>query len=469
MYFDANHIHYIGTEAIAIAQFCEALNADPDFVSKINSMVHASAKTEFHYKAQQFFISDLIAVYRKMGPETEKSRFTLAFYYDALRNQKFAEAKDNARLNQLVAAPDFANHFAAIVQKNAIASQKPDSYFLLEALADTPEKANKVLAWFRNFSKAAFGRKFTSDTEFQQILNVSIKPGKGAVPENDSLEKVMKELNGLVGLEGIKKDVAELVNLLKVQQKRSKQNLRNIDFALHAVFLGPPGTGKTTVARLLGRIYKHLGYLPQGQLYETDREGLVAGYVGQTATKTDQAVQKALGGVLFIDEAYALTANITGNDYGSEAVNTLLKRMEDHRDDLAVVVAGYTEPMKLFIESNPGLRSRFSRYFRFDHFTPDQLLEIFVSFARASDFIVTAEAKEKLQAAFEMLYEKKDDGFGNARSVRNIFERCVQLQANRIVSRKNATARMLQMLTEDDVPEPKDILDQSFFTAESPT
>jgi SpoVK/Ycf46/Vps4 family AAA+-type ATPase len=277
----------------------------------------------------------------------------------------------------------------------------------------------------------------------------------------------MKELHALVGLEGIKNDVEELVNLLKVQKKRSKENLKNIDLALHTVFLGPPGTGKTTVARLLGRIYKHLGYLSQGQLYETDREGLVAGYVGQTATKTDQAVQKAIGGVLFVDEAYALTANITGNDYGSEAVNTLLKRMEDHRDDLAVVVAGYNEPMKLFVESNPGLRSRFGRYFKFEHFTPEQLLQIFLGFAKSSDFIVTSEAKEKLSDAFEMLYDKKDEGFGNARSVRNIFERCVQLQANRIVDRKNVTARMLQMITEDDIPEPKDILSQVFYSSDS--
>ncbi|MNL39267.1 Stage V sporulation protein K [compost metagenome] len=192
-------------------------------------------------------------------------------------------------------------------------------------------------------------------------------------------------------------------------------------------------------------------------MFETDREGLVAGYVGQTAAKVNTAVESSLGGVLFIDEAYALTQNAFGNDYGAEAVNTLLKRMEDHREDLAVVVAGYTEPMKNFIESNPGLRSRFNRYFYFKDFTPNELYEIFESFCLKSDFIISTDAKEKLTDTFELLYRDKTESFGNARLVRNIFEKCIQNQANRIITLKKLSSKTLKTLTDDDIPELKEI------------
>ena len=177
-------------------------------------------------------------------------------------------------------------------------------------------------------------------------------------------------------------------------------------------------------------------------MIETDREGMVAGYVGQTATKVDAIVNEAKGGVLFVDEAYALSQNL-GNDYGSEAVNTLLKRMEDFRDDFAVVVAGYDEPMQVFIDSNPGLRSRFNRYFHFNHFSPDELFAIFEIYCKKSDFILTDEAKEKLKDTFELLYEKRDDSFGNARVIRNVFEKVVQKQANRIVKIKRVKKKTL--------------------------
>lgn len=288
-------------------------------------------------------------------------------------------------------------------------------------------------------------------------------------PENDTLEKVLEELNELVGLEAVKKDIRELINLLEIQKKRSNEGLKNIEIALHTVFLGPPGTGKTSVARLLSRVFKHLGFLSKGQLYETDREGMIAGFVGQTATKVDKAVEESLGGVLFIDEAYALTANSLGNDYGAEAVNTMLKRMEDHRDDLAVVVAGYTEPMKLFVESNPGLRSRFNRYFAFDHFKPAELFQIFETFCKKADFVLTEDAADKLKDTFELLYSKKDEGFGNARVIRNLFEKCVQNQANRIIKLAEITPEILKTISEEDIPEPKETEEQVYFATNNPS
>jgi SpoVK/Ycf46/Vps4 family AAA+-type ATPase len=193
---------------------------------------------------------------------------------------------------------------------------------------------------------------------------------------------------------------------------------------------------------------------------------MIAGFVGQTATKVDKVIQESLGGVLFIDEAYALTQNVMGNDYGSEAVNTLLKRMEDHREDLSVVVAGYTEPMKMFVESNPGLRSRFNRFFYFDHFTPEQLYQIFESFCKNADFIINEDAKEKLADTFELLVDKKDESFGNARVVRNLFEKCVQNQANRIIKLATISKKTLKTFTEEDIPEPKETQEQVSFSVD---
>jgi stage V sporulation protein K len=264
----------------------------------------------------------------------------------------------------------------------------------------------------------------------------------------------------------VKASIAELIDLLKVQKIREGQGLQNIDSSLHSVFLGPPGTGKTTVARLLGRIYKHLEYLPKGHVVETDRAGMVAGYVGQTALKVDEIVKQSVGGVLFVDEAYSLTPADGGKDFGSEAVDALLKRMEDHRKELAVVVAGYTVPMKEFVESNPGLRSRFNRFYMFEHFEPNQLMQIFEMYAKKAHFMVTPEAKSLLTDTFSQLYEKRDEGFGNARVVRNLFEKCVMNQATRVVKYHNSVldTTTLKNIGEVDVPPVEETIKQVFMT-----
>ena len=217
--------------------------------------------------------------------------------------------------------------------------------------------------------------------------------------------------------------------------------------------MGPPGTGKTSIARLIARVYKHLGYLSKGHLIETDRSGLVAGHVGQTAMKTDKIIQSALGGVLFIDEAYSLANTDSTNDFGKEAIEILLKRMEDHREDLVVIVAGYPDEMDEFISSNPGLQSRFNRYFNFNHYQPYELLEIFKLFAKNADFVLSADAEEKLNEIIERVYEKKSDHFGNARVMRNLFEKIIERQANRVISITPLSKELLMTLTEEDVPE----------------
>lgn len=271
------------------------------------------------------------------------------------------------------------------------------------------------------------------------------------------LEDALAELHSLVGMDNIKDAVVTLTNFLKVQKIRQDRNLPQTPVSLHAVFGGPPGTGKTTVARLTSRIYQGLGFLKKGHLVETDRSGLVAGYIGHTAKKVDDVVQSALDGVLFIDEAYALVPRESGGrDFGQEAIDTLLKRMEDYRDRLVVIVAGYTDEMETFIESNPGLKSRFSRYFFFKDYAPEELLAIYELMAKKSHFKLTDEAKAILLDVFEDLYVQRDSSFGNGRLVRNLFEKTLENQANRLAVLSNLSDTDLTTLTDDDIPNHKE-------------
>jgi len=266
------------------------------------------------------------------------------------------------------------------------------------------------------------------------------------------LEQALADLNDLVGMENIKEEVQTLTNFLKVQKIRAERGLAKTPVSLHAVFCGPPGTGKTTVARLMSKIYEGLEFLSKGHLVETDRSGLVAGYVGQTAKKVDEMVDSALDGVLFIDEAYALVPREAGRDFGQEAIDVLLKRMEDYRDRLVVIVAGYTDEMETFIESNPGLKSRFNRYFYFNDYTPEELLAIFERMAGKSHFKLTPEAREKLLKIFNNLYDNRDKNFGNARMVRNLFEKSIEKQANRLAVLSSLTDEVLTTLVPADIP-----------------
>ena len=259
------------------------------------------------------------------------------------------------------------------------------------------------------------------------------------------------ELDSLIGLASVKKEVQTLTNFIKIQQKRAEQGLKSSSVSYHCVFTGNPGTGKTTVARIVADIYKNLGVLKKGHLVETDRAGLVAEYVGQTAVKTNKIIDSALDGVLFIDEAYSLVGG-GESDYGKEAVATLLKRMEDDRERLVVILAGYTKDMKQFIDSNPGLQSRFNRYIEFPDYTPDELYQIFALSLKKYDYHVTDDAKVALQHFFEEAVAHKDANFGNGRFVRNIFEKVLEHQANRLASESNLTTERLSEITIEDLP-----------------
>lgn len=281
-----------------------------------------------------------------------------------------------------------------------------------------------------------------SNTQFT-VNNVK----KSDEPER-SLDELLAELNALVGLQNVKDEVSSLVNVLKIEKIRKEQGISLPERSLHMVFHGNPGTGKTTIARLLAKIFKALGVLSKGQLYETDRSGLVAGYTGQTSLKVREVCQKALGGILFIDEAYALNSDDT---YGPEAVNTIVKFMEDNRDDFVVIVAGYEEKMTEFINSNPGLHSRFNKYIGFKDYSPEELLEIYLLQTQKVQLKVEEAAKKKVYKLFKKLYEDRDAAFGNGRLSRNIFEKTYEKQANRLV-KEGIEQADISLIKEEDIP-----------------
>lgn len=262
----------------------------------------------------------------------------------------------------------------------------------------------------------------------------------------------MKELDALIGLNNVKTEVSKIYNLIKIQKIREEKGLKSSAVSYHCVFTGNPGTGKTTVARLVARIYKELGILEKGHLVETDRSGLVAEYVGQTAVKTNKIIDSALDGVLFIDEAYSLVQG-GNNDFGIEAVATLLKRMEDDRDRLVVILAGYSEEMKRFIDSNPGLQSRFNRYVCFEDYSAGDLAEIYAFNLSKYDYKISSGAESKLREVLERAVAAKDKNFGNARFVRNLFEKTLENQARRLSSVSELTADVLVEIKMEDIPE----------------
>lgn len=259
-----------------------------------------------------------------------------------------------------------------------------------------------------------------------------------------------KKLDSLIGLSGVKEEINKLTSYIKIQQLREQNGLKTSQVSYHCVFTGSPGTGKTTVARIVASIYKELGILKKGHLIETDRSGLVAEYVGQTAVKTNKIIDSALDGVLFIDEAYTL-AQGGSSDYGKEAIATLLKRMEDDRDRLIVIIAGYGDDIKQFVDSNPGLQSRFNRYIHFEDYNSEELKEIFLSTAKSHEYMLDAEAKSYLTEILDKVVANKDKNFGNGRYIRNLFETTLQNQAVRLASQLTPTPEDLLVIKKEDI------------------
>ena len=306
---------------------------------------------------------------------------------------------------------------------------------------------------FQDVGKAPTAPGKPAEPEKPVPPTADAKPGDAApekaeeLPPPEKIEDLLAELDTYIGLNVVKDEVHDLINMVQVYKLREQHDLPTTDMSLHMVFTGNPGTGKTMMARMMARIYRSLGILSKGQLVEVDRSGLVAGYVGQTALKTQKVIEKAMGGVLFIDEAYALNGK-SENDFGQEAIDTILKAMEDHRDNLVVIVAGYTELMDKFIHSNPGLESRFNRFLLFEDYTPEEMFEIFKM--RCGKGYVLAPEAEPLVRDY-IAEESADPSFGNARGVRNLFEHILVAQNNRLAKLETVTREDLMTITPDDV------------------
>lgn len=269
--------------------------------------------------------------------------------------------------------------------------------------------------------------------------------------QEERLQCLLDELNALVGLQGVKDEIQSLVNLIRIRKLREMMGLPQMDMSYHMVFTGAPGTGKTTVARLVAKIYRELGILSKGTFIETDRSGLVAGYVGQTALKVHELVEQAVGGILFIDEAYALVNPDVPNDFGMEAVDTLVKLMEDHRDDLIVIVAGYTEEMQSFLKCNTGLVSRFNKFIDFPDYSKEELIAILDAMADKAGLQLEESAREAVLLSLQAKTEEEWNVFGNARGIRNLFEKIVINQANRLVRLSAPSREDLMKIQREDV------------------
>lgn len=314
---------------------------------------------------------------------------------------------------------------------------------------------NNAFGWLQRAAQCncLYARDLMSDVQnglYSQTAQSSGSTEKSHASRHEVSQNPYEELNNLIGLSSVKSEIESLSNFVKIQALRHKQGKATTPVSLHCVFTGNPGTGKTTVARIVAGIYKELGVLKKGHLVETDRSGLVAEYVGQTAVKTNKIIDEALDGVLFIDEAYSLLGG--ENDFGMEAISTLLKRMEDDRDRLVVILAGYTNEIKMFINSNPGLQSRFNRYIQFDDYTKDDLCEIFKLSLKKSQYKIKKNAFEALGNHINVALYNKDQHFGNGRYVRNLFEKVIQNQANRLAKSDTISDEDLSIITIDDIP-----------------
>lgn len=303
-------------------------------------------------------------------------------------------------------------------------------------------------------SASIAGTRFSgSEIQYKRNAETSVMSFRGAKTTTEPLNSsndAEKELNSLIGLESVKREIVTFRNFLKIQNERKRKGFSIPPTSYHFVFSGNPGTGKTTIARVMAGILKELGVLSKGHLVETSRADLVAGYMGQTAIKTNKVIDSALDGVLFIDEAYTLSRN-SENDFGQEAIDTLLKRMEDDRERLVVIIAGYTEEIKNFVNSNPGLSSRFNRYIDFPDYTITELVKIFKRLISKYDYVLSTDAESVLESQVSTAVRQKDVHFGNGRFVRNLFEKSIERQANRLAGVPDLTKVNVCELTSDDL------------------
>lgn len=466
--------------AILLNEFYDRVSKDGRVLQIVDSMI-PNEVGDIKVKIMITFMADLIKCYEQLGHDSTnlltKEGLSLFLVESHMLNPTVSFSYIYLQLD---ATKRVAQSLASInvTAKNVLLKGKADDFFYLNEVFKTCGEHDNAVQYFsllyRFFSVIAKAdnkislnesrwlEKLMSYTKtnkdygldaFEKLASKTIEQSQNVSSNSPIVESAnpLEELNTLIGLKDVKQEVSAMADFVKIQQIRQKKGMKPVRMSYHCVFTGNPGTGKTTVARILAAIYSYFGILKKGHLVETDRSGLVAEYVGQTAVKTNKIIDSALDGVLFIDEAYSLVQG-GGNDYGQEAISTLLKRMEDDRDRLIVVLAGYSEDMKRFIDSNPGLQSRFNRYIHFADYTADELQQIFMLNVEKNQYTLDDEGKALLSEILGFAVEHKGKNFGNGRYVRNLFEKTIQNQAIRLSAKPNITAEELSLLKAEDLP-----------------
>lgn len=421
-------------------------------------------------KVRILFWIDLLRCYKGLGhPINLKNKEGLGMLYFYVRSTGMSPLT-HSQIGRIT-DPFFYRSIEDFIKN--LSENLPDVFLVAHLFGEFDEKRKKqyLVQLYRFASLTAKADNVVTPEESEWLSSIMQLQSDGSntriteedEEESDTAEPIVvkktsaksprakTELNNLIGLESVKQEVEALTNYIHIQKAREEKGLATSPISYHCVFTGNPGTGKTTVARILAKIYKSLGVVTKGHLVETDRSGLVAEYVGQTAVKTNKIIDSALDGVLFIDEAYSLISS-SENDYGKEAIATLLKRMEDDRNRLVVILAGYTKEMKDFIDSNPGLQSRFNRYIEFPDYNADELYQIFCKQLKQFEYTISEDAAEALKGYLAYAVAHKDQNFGNARFVRNLFERTLQQQANRLSREVNLTTQKLSEIIKEDLP-----------------
>ena len=466
--------------AAKLTEFYLGLNDNSEVLSRARQLYPGLCKDNYGLKFVVLY--DLIRCYRdqfyELDPESQEGLGLFLFTFIT------GEPEDRVRDYNLLSSSLSLGKQACVEAVESLDNQgdkMPHGVFLMEVILspidDSLVKRYFVLLYrFFSVIAKADGNIDEQESKYLSSLldrthNKTIVPSSGESrradtdrtkrryyesskprPNVDKLEDLpaMKELDALIGLGGVKDEIHSLANFVRVMLLRKKEGLKTAPLSLHCVFTGNPGTGKTTIARILGKIYNYLGLLETDKFVETDRSGLVAEYVGQTAPKTNNVIDSALDGVLFIDEAYSLVSS-DKSDFGGEAISTLLKRMEDDRDRLVVILAGYTDNMEEFIQANPGLRSRFSRTIVFEDYNEEELYKIFELNLKKYEYVIEPKAAATLKETIRQAVEGRDKEFGNARYIRNIFEKVIQKQANRLAYLPTVSAESLTLITNADV------------------